>query len=77
MSVNKEAYFLERRCNEELEHVVRLVYASGAKLSKDGSKWCYLLGNNIQEGVCGFGPTPMAAANDFFVNYTKLPDQKP
>ena len=76
MSANKDAYFLERRCNEELEHVVRLVYASGAKLAKDGSEWRYLLGNNIQEGVCGFGPTPMAAANEFFNHYMKMPGKK-
>ncbi len=77
MSQNKEAYFLERRCNEELEHIIRTVYATGAKLSKDGSEWCYLLGDNIQCGVCGFGPTPMAAEVRFFNKYMKLPETKP
>lgn len=72
MSNNEEAYFLERRCNEEIEHVIRAVYATGAKLAKDGNMWCYLLGKNIQDGVCGFGTTPMEAANNFFSEYMKV-----
>ena len=75
MSDNKEAYFLERRCNDDLEHIVRLTYATGARLSKDGSEWCYLLGDNLQIGVCGFGPTPMSAATAFWNAYTKLPKE--
>ena len=30
-------------------------------LSKDGDMWCALHGENLQEGVCGFGPTPAKA----------------
>lgn len=32
---------------------------------KDGNQWCIVWGNNIQEGVCGFGETPEAAIWDF------------
>lgn len=32
---------------------------------KDGSAWCVLLGENIQEGVVGFGRTPVEALNNF------------
>jgi hypothetical protein len=39
--------------------------ALGAHLSKDGNTWSYLLGDNIQEGVCGFGKTPYEAALAF------------
>jgi len=28
----------------------------------DGDQWCALLGENIQEGICGFGKTPYGAA---------------
>lgn len=34
-------------------------------LSKDGNMWCALFGENLQEGVTGFGPTPQAAMYAF------------
>ena len=30
-------------------------------LTKDGNMWCALLGENLQEGVAGFGPRPADA----------------
>lgn len=45
------------------------IAALGAKLSKDGNQWCFLYGEDIQEGVCGFGDTIYKAAWDF---YTKV-----
>lgn len=35
------------------------------RIFPDGDAWCALYGENIQEGVCGFGETPGAAAADF------------
>ena len=35
---------------------------------KDGNQWSFLYGNNIQEGVCGFGSTIDEAAWDFYTN---------
>lgn len=34
-------------------------------LSKDGDKWCYLLGENLMEGIAGFGSTVSEAATAF------------
>ena len=34
-------------------------------LSADGTKWCALYGENLQEGVAGFGDTPDEAMRDF------------
>ena len=31
------------------------------KLSKDGTMWCALYGESLQEGISGFGPTPAKA----------------
>lgn len=31
----------------------------------DGNKWCALYGDNIQDGVAGFGDSPEAAYRDF------------
>jgi hypothetical protein len=35
------------------------------KLYPDGDQWCALYGDNIQEGVCGFGNTPHRASLAF------------
>lgn len=77
MSQNEEAYLLERRCNEEIESVVRLTVAAGAKLSKDGNRWCYLLGDNLQEGIAGFGESPYEAAQSFNDAYFRLEIRTP
>ena len=35
------------------------------KLFPDGDMWCALFGENLQEGVSGFGKTPCAAMANF------------
>lgn len=35
------------------------------RLFIDGNKWCALRGENIQEGVAGFGDSPAEALSDF------------
>lgn len=40
-------------------------------ISKDGDKWCALYGDNLQDGVCGFGDTPELAMADFDKNWRK------
>ena len=35
------------------------------RIFQDGDQWCALLGENIQEGICGFGYTPEAAYAEF------------
>ena len=34
------------------------------KISIDGNQWCVLYGDNIQDGICGFGETPKLAIYD-------------
>lgn len=34
-------------------------------ITKDGDKWCVLYGNNLQDGIAGFGDTIHAAIIDF------------
>jgi len=36
-----------------------------AKVSKDGNLYCCLLGDNLQEGIAGFGETPQKACAKF------------
>jgi len=35
------------------------------KLSTDGNQWCALYGDNLQDGVAGFGDSPAKAMQDF------------
>lgn len=37
----------------------------GARVFMDGDSWCALLGENIGEGVCGFGKSPNEAVKAF------------
>jgi hypothetical protein len=43
------------------------------KLSKYGTKWSALYGDNIQEGVCGFGDTPEQAMIQFDIEWLNAP----
>ena len=36
----------------------------------DGSQWCALYGDNLIEGVAGFGDSPADAMRDFDANWT-------
>jgi hypothetical protein len=36
---------------------------------KDGNQWVVLLGENLQEGIAGFGETPLKAVLDFNKNF--------
>jgi hypothetical protein len=35
------------------------------KIMQDGNQWCALYGDNLQEGISGFGDTPEEAYADF------------
>jgi len=40
-------------------------------LSLDGDQWCALYGDNLQDGLAGFGDSPEAAMADFDANWIK------
>ncbi len=61
-----EKYVHEARMNLIYdETVIMLVQRLGCRIYKDGDSWCCLYGENIQEGICGWGNTPYLAALDF------------
>lgn len=35
------------------------------RIFMDGDQWCVLYGENLQDGVAGFGSSPMLAVYDF------------
>ena len=44
--------------HDEQKHTAEeVLIKAGLKPYKDGDQWCVLLGDNIQEGICGFGNT--------------------
>jgi hypothetical protein len=46
------------------------------RLSIDGNQWCALYGDNLQDGVAGFGDSPADAMWDFDRNWhAKLPSK--
>jgi len=36
-----------------------------AKMYKDGNQWCVMAGENIQDGIAGFGSNTWQAISDF------------
>jgi hypothetical protein len=55
-----------------------LVKLLGLHPYPDGNQWCVLWGKDLQEGVAGFGETPILAVYDFNKNVRiqKLPSKK-
>ena len=41
------------------------------KLYRDGNQWCCLYGEDIQEGICGFGESPYKAIMDWNNSFFK------
>lgn len=39
------------------------------RMFPDGNQWCALYGENLQDGVAGFGDTPAAAAIQFDIEW--------
>ena len=47
------------------------------RLFIDGDQWCALYGDNIQDGVAGFGASPQKAVEDFNRNWNnELPQEE-
>jgi hypothetical protein len=66
------SYYVERAAITITEEAVRAADAHAAPsavyrpaLSIDGNQWCALYGDNLQDGVAGFGDTPAAAMREF------------
>jgi hypothetical protein len=51
--------------DEELPVDEEIKPEPGQRIFKDGNKWCVLQGDNLQEGIAGFGDTITEALEDF------------
>jgi len=47
------------------EELKRPFFLLKPRVYPDGNQWCALLGENLQDGVAGFGYSPDAATRDF------------
>lgn len=56
--------YLEKQ-KEQKSSAEEVLIRAGLKPFKDGNQWCILVGDNIQEGVCGFGDTIDDALYEF------------
>jgi hypothetical protein len=72
----------QRQHDEELEHQERMYAIQMAadfslipvlkpKITKDGNMFCVLYGENLQEGIAGFGETIHKAVIDFNAQFEK------
>jgi hypothetical protein len=69
---------LIKKQGEQKHTVEEVLIKAGLKPYKDGNQWCVLLGDNIQEGICGFGDTIDDALYAFLNDLIKSQkEQKP
>ena len=69
--------WLEKQCKQK-HTAEEVLIKAGLKPYKDGDQWCILLGDNIQEGICGFGNTIEDALYAFLKDLiTSQGEQKP
>lgn len=65
---------LHQACFQELaasDIKLKPHYLYKPTLSMDGDQWCALYGENLQDGVAGFGKSPEEAMEDFDKNWRK------
>lgn len=49
-----------------------MITIENANIFQDGDKWCALLGENIMDGVSGWGDTPEEALDDLRKQLEKI-----
>jgi hypothetical protein len=67
MNVDPQEYLIHQsRMNACVEaEEFNLVRLLNPKISIDGDQWCVLWGENLQDGITGFGDTPAKAVYAF------------
>jgi len=59
-------YAASHRLNTAIETAeFNLVSLLKPRIFIDGNQWCVLYGENLQDGVAGFGSSPIKAVYDF------------
>jgi hypothetical protein len=63
--ISHNAYMVQQIVAEAAGQLTRPFIMLKPAIYPDGSQWCALYGENLQEGVAGFGDTPEAASRAF------------
>lgn len=77
-----ESAIRDANMSHYVEHAMSAIHIAAAeyerpsvlfrpKLSIDGDQWCALYGENLQDGVAGFGDSPAKAMYDFDRQFQK------
>lgn len=73
--------FYAERCAASIQQTVAEYQRPSAvyrpSLIQDGNIWCALYGENLQDGVAGFGDTPAKAMWDFDLQWMKATPKPP
>ncbi len=59
------AYMTQMAMQEAISGYMRPSAVYRPKIYPDGNEWCTLYGENLQEGVAGFGDSPEIAMHEF------------
>ncbi len=62
----------EEKQKEHSMSAEEVLTRAGLKPYKDGNQWCILAGDNIQEGICGFGDTIDEALYQFLMEVLEM-----
>ena len=63
------SFNMNNRINELFSEQMRPCILLRPKISRDGDMWCVLYGDNLHDGIAGFGRTANEAFHDFDNNY--------
>lgn len=78
LELEKALAWLEKQKEQKPISAEEVLVKAGLKPYKDGNQWCILAGDNIQEGICGFGDTIEDALYEFLKEVLDLQKkQKP
>lgn len=73
---NEHNYWQQKLANAQEEGRPSLQLQANLRIGIDGDHWCVLYGENLQDGVAGFGKSPHEAFVDFDKNFfAKLPSK--
>ncbi len=70
-SITWNMEMIKREYTESAEEKRRPSILLRPKIFIDGNQWCALYGENLQDGVAGFGDSPETAFWDFDVQFRK------
>ncbi len=63
-------FYEQRQAFQETQYALQAPHAiMRPRVFPDGNQWCALYGENLQDGVAGFGKTPEHACSDFDNNW--------